>query len=496
MSVRKSPLSFKQSLSLAYLLMALLFAACTFIGIKTLDYLSQRSQETSSNAITLNTLMQELVSVCIDMERSARQYVVFEDQSTEPLYEQAQTQTMHSYEQAAQRAQEILNIFSAEKAILPEHVTLWQEQLIGIHRIISEPIASTKDHPDSNASRADKEDLLKNNFNTLAGLQTLTRNQIDRTIEQRNQQLQDDIAQRRRWMSQSTIGLVVLSMIMALFFGIWFVRPFKRIETAIVKLGENQFEDPIQIAGPSDIRQLGRQLDWLRLRLSEIDADKSRFLRHTSHELKTPLAALREGIALLQEELAGTLNTNQKDVVQILQQNAITLQNQIEDLLKFNAAAFEARKLKRQTVDLLELIEDQINEQKLQWQARNLKINITGKTSHVQVDPEKISTVISNILSNAIHYSPDEGEIKFHLETKNHHAYIDIIDQGPGLDEEDSKHIYEPFYKGKKQPVDATRGTGIGLSIVHEYVSAHGGQIRLIPIDQGTHFQIELPHAN
>ena len=495
MSTRKSLLSFKQSLSIAFLSMALLFAACTFIGIRTLDYLGKRSQETSVNAITLNALVQELVAVCIDMERAARQYIVFDDSNPEPMYEQAQKQTMHTYEQTMLRAQEILTKLRSDHAISAKQFNIWQEQLIQIHETITHPQKHETEQQalESNTSR---EDVLKSNFETLASLQSQTRKEIYTVVTQRNQTLQDDIAQRRRWMTQAAIGLVAFATLLAFFFGFWLVRPFKRIETAIVELGKNQFEKPIQISGPTDIHNLGRQLDWLRLRLSEMDADKSRFLRHTSHELKTPLAALREGIALLQEELAGTLNSNQKDVVQILQQNAFTLQNQIEDLLKFNAAAFEARKLKRQTVNLLELIEDQVEEQKLQWQARELKVSVSGQAPAIEIDAEKISTVISNLLSNAIHYSPEKGEIRFHLEVRDSSIYIDITDQGPGINEDDSKHIFEPFYRGKNQPADATRGTGIGLSIVHEYITAHGGKINLIPIEQGAYFQIGLPYAN
>src|SRR6185295_624186 len=107
--------------------------------------------------------------------------------------------------------------------------------------------------------------------------------------------------------------------------------------------------------GPADMRLLGQRLDWLRLRLSELDEDKARFLRHVSHELKTPLAALREGVALLEEGVAGTMSEAQREVTRILSQNTVALQEQIEALLSFNAAAFEARRLSRKTTDLCAL---------------------------------------------------------------------------------------------------------------------------------------------
>ena len=134
---------------------------------------------------------------------------------------------------------------------------------------------------------------------------------------------------------------------MALMFGVWFTRPLKRLENAIVGLGENRLDEVIEINGPADLALVGERLNWLRLRLSELDADKSRFLRHISHELKTPLASLREGVSLLEDEVAGPLSQDQREIAQILKHNTGLLQSQIEDLLRFNTAAFEARQLRR-----------------------------------------------------------------------------------------------------------------------------------------------------
>ena len=166
------------------------------------------------------------------------------------------------------------------------------------------------------------------------------------------------------------VGAIVLSLVLALSLGIWLARPFKRLEGAIRQLGENQLDEPVLISGPDDVRRLGQQLEWLRLRLLELDADKARFLRHVSHELKTPLAALREGVALLQDGVTGELTAGQREVAQILHHNTLQLQGEIEALLRFNAAAFEARQLQRRDTDLLALLEAQVEAQRLQWQAK------------------------------------------------------------------------------------------------------------------------------
>jgi two-component system sensor histidine kinase GlrK len=288
---------------------------------------------------------------------------------------------------------------------------------------------------------------------------------------------------------------LALAALLAISFGIWLARPFKRLERAVVQLGEERLDEAIDIRGPSDVRRVSQQLEWLRLRLTELDADKARFLRHVSHELKTPLAALREGAALLEDGVAGQLTGNQAEVVRILRQNTLTLQAQIEALLQFNAAAFEARQLRRRPTDLLALLHAQVDAQRLQWQARRLEVIVEGPPVVLEVDPDKLGAAIGNLFSNAIRFSPPGGTIRLTLTEQPDRVFIDVRDQGPGVAEADRTLVFEPFYRGARQPRDAARGTGIGLSIVQEYIAAHGGTVRLVSDGDAGHFRMELPHA-
>jgi two-component system sensor histidine kinase GlrK len=182
--------------------------------------------------------------------------------------------------------------------------------------------------------------------------------------------------------------------------------------------------------------------------------------------------------------------------VSILQQNAVSLQRQIEALLRFNAAAFEARQLHRRKTDLLALLRDQVEGQRLQWQARELSVQVRGTPLALPVDPEKLGTAVANLLSNAIRYSPQGGTVVLQLSASPKGVHIDITDQGAGIAPADRGHVFEPFYRGERQPQGAVRGSGIGLSIVQEYVEAHGGRVELLSDSQGAHFRIELPNAS
>ena len=123
-------------------------------------------------------------------------------------------------------------------------------------------------------------------------------------------------------------------------------------------------------------------------------------------------------------------------------------------------------------------------------------MQVEGPAVVLPVDREKLASAIGNLLSNAIRFSPFGGQIRLTLAILAGRVQLDVQDQGAGVAEIDRDRIFEPFYRGERQPADAVKGTGIGLSIVHEYILAHGGRIALLPDGPGAHFRIELPHAS
>ena len=465
--------SFRPLLVIAFLLIATLLGTASLRALFALDTLTVQSRDNASRALDLSGAAQSLRERSMSMERSARQSVVLDDRV---LRQRFRDEARDATAIVARLAQE--KIPAAQERRWRMHLDTVLDLLVG-------PLDTA----------LDREHQLAQEFRELEGINTAIAMQVQQTIQQRNRSLQEKLETSRQHLAQQVGWAIVLAVVMALAFGVWFTRPLKRLENAIVGLGENRLDQVIAINGPADLALVGERLNWLRLRLSELDADKSRFLRHISHELKTPLASLREGVSLLEDGVAGPLSKDQREIAQILKHNTGVLQSQIEDLLRFNTAAFEARQLRRQPADLLQLIEDQVDAQRLQWRARELTVNITGETIRMEVDPEKIGTALANLLSNAIRYSPLKGTIEISLSQQPGRVHIDIQDQGAGVAPADRERIFEPFYRGERQPEGGVRGSGIGLSIVQEYIAAHGGRIALLPREAGTHFRIEFPHA-
>lgn len=465
--------SFRQLLLVAFLLIAALLSAASLRGLFTLEKLLRQSSEGARRAVAHTADAQMLAERTVAMERSARQYLVLEDPVLRQRFEEAGRDARDALKRLAD------NLVSANLA------AEWRAHESGIE-------AQLKGTP---ADLREREASITNAFRELEGINDTIANQVRVTTEQRNQVLMSELEAGRAELGRQMLIAIVVAVVLAFIFGLWLARPLKRLEQAVVGLGENRLDQPIDIRGPSDVRLLGRRLEWLRLRLAELDSDKSRFLRHVSHELKTPLAALREGVSLLEEGVTGSLSDDQKEVARILRQNTALLQSQIEDLLRFNAAAFEARKLVRQRVELTGLLKDLVSRQRLQWQARQLAVKVEGDALWAEVDPDKLGTALGNLLSNAIRFSPPGATIRLCVTRVPGRACIDIIDQGPGVAAADRARVFEPFYRGERQPSDAVRGTGIGLSIVHEYITAHGGVVELQDDGPGAHFHIELPHA-
>lgn len=465
--------SFPQLLLVAFLLIGSVLGATALRALFTLENLMAQSRAGATQAIELSTAAQSLAERSVAMERAARQSLVLRD-----------AQLRQRFNEASAQARAILQRLQ-DQGLSTDLANTWWAQIDEVHALFDGP-------PDT---ALDRERAVARSFRELDGHSTLIAQQVQTLIGARNQSLQARFERNRQQLAWLVAGSIVLAATMAVGFGIWLARPLRRLEKAIIGLGENRLDEPIAVPGPPDLRSIGQQLEWLRLRLTELDADKARFLRHVSHELKTPLASLREGVAVLGDGVAGPLNADQAEVVRILQGNTQLLQQQIEALLRFNAAAFEARQLRREPTDMRALVETQVEAQRLRWQAHQLQVQVEGPAAVLPVDREKMASAIGNLLSNAIRFSPPGASVRITLDRRPGRLQIEVQDQGPGVAPADRERIFEPFYRGERQPADAVRGTGVGLSIVHEYIQAHGGRVDLLPDGPGAHFRIELPYA-
>ena len=309
---------------------------------------------------------------------------------------------------------------------------------------------------------------------------------------------------------QAQRGLIVLAMLstavaltIALALTRYIARPISEIDGAIRQLGGADFSKPISVRGPEDLRYLGRRLDWLRRRLDEFETQKNRFLRHVSHELKTPLTALREGAELLHDEVAGPLAPPQHQVVSIMRDNSVKLQRLIEELLDYQRALHAAASLEVRPLDLDQLVREAAHSHELAAQAKGLRLTIEAQATTLEADPQKLRSIVDNLISNAVKFTPPGGTIAVRARAAGGEAVIEVMDTGPGVPAEERESIFNLFFRGRSKAAEGGRvkGSGLGLAIAREFVEAHGGQITVVPGGgeggrYGAHFRVTLPRRS
>ena len=324
---------------------------------------------------------------------------------------------------------------------------------------------------------------------------------VERVAEQSNAQVDEEVAalqertlqarQRLLWQAALLLPLAIVA-VFVLTVGVG--RPLRQLDRAISELGQGTFTNPIEVSGPHDLERLGGQLEWLRQRLLDLAHERNRFLRHMSHELKTPLANIREGTELLMDGAVGELDSNQREVAAILRENGIKLQRMIENLLSFSAWQTSSVGLEATEFRLRPLVKQVLENQQLTLLSQRVRLDVRVDDVTMVADRGKIRLILENLVSNAVKYSPKGGTIHLQGRAAGPQLVLDVADSGPGIPLEDRGHVFEAFYTGRAARGTAVKGTGIGLSVVLEFVAAHGGTVQIVDGQfPGAHFRITMP---
>jgi two-component system, NtrC family, sensor histidine kinase GlrK len=335
---------------------------------------------------------------------------------------------------------------------------------------------------------------LVNSYTQMSDLASKISNHVSGQIDHELTALQEATQLAQQNLFWQTLLLVPMTLAVVGVFTYLFGRPIRAIDRSINELGRGTFSRPIAIRGPADLERLAAQLEWLRVRLLELAQEKNRFLRHMSHELKTPLANIREGTELLMDGAVGELQSAQREVTAILRENGMKLQRLIENLLSFSAWQAKSVGLEVSEFKLRPLIKSVLENQQLTLVAQRVRLDVQVEDLTPLADRAKVRLILDNLLSNAIKFTPRGGNISILARREREQLVIDVIDSGPGIPPEERNRIFEAFYQGKTPQGGHVKGTGIGLSVVTEFVNAHGGSIEILEAAAGgAHFRVRLP---
>jgi two-component system sensor histidine kinase GlrK len=468
------PKSILHLILLGFFLVALPLIIGLVFATISVDRLVNQSQQTLLDSVFITQSSHALIEAVTAMERNARQYQVLGDKVLFDVYAENHTrfvETADSLDELELAKRQNKNLekmrFDANEvyAALSEYPYDAQEVTAVL------PLFSKLDQTAKQLLR-DNQDL------------------INRGVEK----IQGKADKVQQTLVFQAIALVPAALLLTGLFAILITRPIKQIDHAIRRLGDGKFSDPAIVTGPRDLEQLGERLNWLRNRLLELEQDKTRFLQHISHELKTPLSNIREGAELMNEQVIGELNDPQQEIVDILRDNSVQLQKLIEDLLNFSILRARASQLSCDHVELKTVIENVLADHKVALLSRKLDPQTTLQAVEIVGDAEKLRVLIDNLISNAIKYSPDSSPLKVRLSSRDTQAVIEVADSGPGIPAEEQERVFEAFFQGKPASKGHVRGTGLGLSIAREYARAHGGNITVVNSSgTGTLMRVVLP---
>jgi len=296
-------------------------------------------------------------------------------------------------------------------------------------------------------------------------------------------------------------ALIYSWVILILFGGVVYIslatniqRIFKSLITAIDGLRKYNSTDEIRLDGPFDLSDLSTSLENLRLKMTHRELEQQRFLRHISHEIKTPLTSIKEGSKLLDDQMLGQMNNEQREIANILVRSSAELQRAVESLLNYNAAIALRQVNHRRPVDLADLVKQALDNNELSIKQKRLLVNADLDICHGNIDQSQITTIFDNLISNAVKHSPVEETLEITLrKNKSRKITFIIKDQGPGISELDKSAIFDPFYVGNQATETTLKGTGLGLSIAKQYIEEHNGSISLLKSRKGAVFKVVLP---
>ena len=225
----------------------------------------------------------------------------------------------------------------------------------------------------------------------------------------------------------------------------------------------------------------------------ELDSAKTNFIATVSHEMKTPISSILMSLQLLGDSRLGTLNEEQSQLLDSIQESSNRLLNITGELLNLTQVESGKLKLMPKIIKPIELIEYAIKATQVLTERFHcfVEVEYPEKISKLFVDNEKIAWVITNLLSNAIHHSPENSRII--IGTAQHDKRVDIYvqDFGRGIDPRYHKSIFERYFR---VPGTKVQGSGLGLAISKDFVEAHGGTISIeSEIGKGCRFTVSLP---
>ncbi len=327
-------------------------------------------------------------------------------------------------------------------------------------------------------------------------------NRVGETVDRRSQadfRRAREISAGAAWTTWAGVGgALLLAAIMALWSTGALVRPLQRLRDGMADVGEGSFQSPpdLPYEREDEIGDLARSFRWMTARLAKLDRMKAEFAGVATHELKNPINVIQGYAALMADGTLGPVPQEQRDVLRTVEEQTRNLTRLVDRLLQISrleAGAYPVHPEATSPRDLLAAVERSFG-----VLARRKGVELT-----VEADPSTPDTavldadvirdeVLGNLLSNALKYTPEGGDIRVVSRSDEEALLLEVSDSGPGIPPEKREQVFDKYVQAER--ADRDLGSGLGLAIAREIVEAHAGEITLVDEPgRGASFRIRLP---
>jgi len=304
----------------------------------------------------------------------------------------------------------------------------------------------------------------------------------------------------------AAVIIIVLIGVNVGFFGFLFSRsiskPIKQLYAVTKEVEKGNFNVKTDVKTGDEIEELAVAFNNTTAALAridnerrEIDSAKTEFLSITSHELRSPMTPMKAQLQMLEQEYFGKLNDKQKHSLGIVIRNADRLDKIIVDFLEISRIEAARLKFSFKQIDLVKTAEETVEFMKGFANEKEIKLELkTDKIPVIDVDPDRVSQVLRNLINNAIKFSKNKSKIEIDVNIKEDHIQFSVKDYGCGMTSEDQIRVFEPFYQVEDHSRRVHGGTGLGLAICRGIVESQKGKIWVeSKLGKGSTFSFTVP---
>lgn len=326
-------------------------------------------------------------------------------------------------------------------------------------------------------------------------------------------------AERARWTERVSWFAAGAGVLLALGVAIGIVRSIAgglgRLTEGTRRLAEGDLEHRLDTNGAPEFAQLADSFNRMTRRLQEVDRMKRDFFAHVSHDLNTPLSAMLDAHELLLDEIPGPLGEDQERLLRLSRESGRRLREMIGRLLALARLDAGTADLDRTEVDLKALVRRTVRAQEPRLRKTGVECAIEAPEEPltIEADESYLTRVVENLVANAVDFSPEGGRIGVGLRLleapppgapegtgssaasgSDGWVELEVVDQGPGVEEERRELVFEPFVRGEGRQETPTGGLGLGLALCREVAQAHEGTVWVEEADGGgSRFCVLLP---